>query len=136
MKRVLILAAAAAAAAIAAAVPADAGRYQFYHHQHWRTVGQTVVNGYDTDTVRLPGPARFRQLRLCVSGGPIHLRDLDVRFRNGGSQDVAVRDMIQGGTCTRNIDLRGNRRDVTAIRMKYAPLARHMMRPTVRIQAR
>lgn len=132
MKRTLILAAATAAATVAAAAPANAQHW----HGNWRTVAFTVVNGRDTDTIRLPGTARYRQMRLCVFNGPIEMRDLDVRYRNGGRQDVAVRHMIRAGTCTRNIDLAGNRRDVTAIRIKYAPLARGWSRPTVRVQVR
>lgn len=132
MKRTMILAAATAAAAVAIAAPAEAQRWQ----GNWRTVAYTVVNGHDSDTIRLPGTARYRQMRLCVFNGPIQMRDLDVRYRNGGRQDIAVRNVIRAGTCTRNIDLAGNRRDVTAIRLKYAPLARHWGRPTVRVQVR
>ena len=132
MKRTLILAAATAAATLATAVPAEAQRW----NANWRTVAYTTVNGHDSDTIRVPGTARYRQLRLCVFGGPIQMRDFDVRFRNGGHQDVAVRQTLRAGTCTRNIDLAGNRRDVTAIRLKYTPLARHWVRPVVRVQVR
>ena len=132
MKRTLILAAAGTAAALSTAVPADAQRW----NASWHTVAYTTVNGHDTDTIRVPGTARSRQLRLCVFGGPIQMRDFDVRFRNGGHQDVAVRQVLRAGTCTRNIDLAGNRRDVTAIRLKYTPLARHLVRPVVRVQVR
>jgi len=132
MKRTLILAAAGTAAALSTAVPADAQRW----NASWHTVAYTTVNGRDTDTIRVAGTARSRQLRLCVFGGPIQMRDFDVRFRNGGHQDVAVRQVLRAGTCTRNIDLAGNRRDVTAIRLKYTPLARHLVRPVVRVQVR
>src|SRR3982750_2501751 len=101
MKRMLVLAAATGAATIATAVPADAQRW----NANWRTLAYTPVNGRDSDTIRVPGTARYRQLRLCVYGGPIHMRDFDVRYRNGGHQDVAVRQMLRAGTCTRNIDL-------------------------------
>ena len=84
----------------------------------------------------MPGTARYRQLRVCVFNGPIQMRDLDVRYRNGGRQDIPVRDMMRAGTCTRNIDLAGNRRDVTAVRLKYAPLSRGWARPVVRVQVR
>jgi len=132
MKRTLILAAAGTAAALSTAVPADAQRW----NASWHTVAYTTVNGRDTDTIRVAGTARSRQLRLCVFGGPIQMRDFDVRFRNGGHQDVAVRQVLRAGTCTRKIDLAGNRRDVTAIRLKYTPLARHLVRPVVRVQVR
>ena len=132
MKRMLVLAAATGAATIATAVPADAQRW----NANWRTLAYTTVNGRDSDTIRVPGTARYRQLRLCVYGGPIQMRDFDVRYRNGGHQDVAVRQMLRAGTCTRNIDLAGNRRDVTQVRLKYTPLARHWVRPVVRVQVR
>ena len=133
MKRTLMLGLATAAATVAAASPADAQRWS---NGNWRTVGFTTVQGRDNDTIRVRGTERYRQLRVCVFNGPIQMRDVDVRFRNGGHQDIATRDLMRAGTCTRNIDLSGNRRDVTAVRLKYAPLARGWVRPTVRVQVR
>jgi hypothetical protein len=75
-------------------------------------------------------------MRVCVFNGPIQMRDLDVRYRNGGRQDIGVRQLMRAGTCTRNIDLAGRRRDVTSVRLKYAPLARGWVRPLVRVQVR
>jgi len=133
MKRTFILAAASAAATIAVAAPVDAQRW----NHNWRTVGYGEVRGYDTDTIRVPGTARYRQMRLCVFNGPIQMRDVDVRYRNGGRQDIRVGELMQAGTCTRNFDLAGNRRDVTSLRLKYAPLARGIhRRPLVRVQVR
>jgi hypothetical protein len=133
MKRTLMLGLATAGATIAAASPADAQRWQA---GNWRTVGFTTVQGRDSDTIRVPGTARYRQLRVCVFNGPIQMRDVDVRFRNGGHQDLATRDLMRAGTCTRNIDLAGNRRDVTAVHLRYAPLQRGWVKPVVRVQAR
>lgn len=132
MNRTMILATATAALAMTA-MPANARRW---NANTWRTVGFTQVNGRDTDTIRLPGTAKYRQMRVCVYGGPLEMRDLDVRYANGGHQDVRVRMLMRAGTCTRNVDLRGNRRDVRLIRMQYAPLRRGWMRPTVRVQVR
>lgn len=132
MKRSMILTA-TALAGIAMAAPADAQRW---NANSWRTVGFTQVQGRDTDTIRVPGTARFRQMRVCVFNGPIQMRDLDVRYRNGAHQDVAVRMLMRAGSCTRNIDLAGNRRDVAAVRLKYAPLARGWAHPVVRVQVR
>ena len=131
MTRTLILAATGAAATIALSAPADAQRYR-----NWHTIAFTTVNGHDRDTIRVPGTARYRQLRVCVFGGPIHMRDIDVRFRNGGHQDIGTRELMRAGTCTRNLDLRGRTRDVTQVRLKYTPLARGWGRPVVRVQAR
>jgi hypothetical protein len=132
MTRTFILAAAAAAATLVVAAPSDAR----WHGNNWQTVGYAQVQGRDGDTIRVPGSARYRQMRVCVYGGPIRMRDVDVRFRNGGHQDIGTRRLMRAGTCTRNLDLRGNRRDVTAVHLKYAALARGWVRPTVRVQVR
>ena len=131
MRRTIILATATAAIAAVATTPAEAQRWN-----NWRTIAYQTVNGRDTDNIRVRGTARYRQLRVCVYGGPIHMRDVDVRFRNGRSQDIGTRSLMRPGTCTRNLDLRGNYRDVTRVRLKYAPLARGWVRPLIRVQAR
>jgi hypothetical protein len=131
MKRTMILAAATAALTATAVTPAAAQRWN-----NWRTIAFTTVNGRDNDVIRVPGTARYRQLRVCVYGGPIRMRDVDVRFRNGGHQDIGTRTLMRAGTCTRNLNLNGRFRDVTQVRLKYTPLARGWVRPVVRVQAR
>lgn len=101
----------------------------------WRTVGTKSVRGGDSDTIQLPGNVRFRQVRLCAFNAPLHMIDFDVRFQNGRNQDVAVRNRINPGTCTRNIDLQGER-DIRSIRLRYEPILRGVGRPVVRVQAR
>jgi len=132
MTRNMMLALAAGSVALSAATPATA---QYWRH-NWRTVAYTAVNGRDSDSIRVPGTARYRQLRVCVYGGPIQMRDVDVRFRNGGHQDIGTRSLMRAGTCTRNLDLRGRARDVTRVNLKYTPLARGWVRPVVRVQVR
>jgi hypothetical protein len=131
MTRTVIFAAAGVAAAVAVAAPADA-----QHYHNWRTVAYTTVNGRDADNIRVRGTARYRQMRVCVYGGPIRMRDVDVYFRNGGHQDIGTRHLMRAGTCTRTLDLRGARRDVTRVRLAYTPLARGWVRPVVRVQVR
>lgn len=132
MKHTLILAAAAGAVTLTAAAPASA---QYWRHA-WRTIAWTTVNGRDNDVIRVPGTARYRQMRVCVYGGPIEMRDVDVRFRNGRHQDIGTRSRMRAGTCTRNLDLRGYYRDVSQVRLKYSPLRRGWVRPVVRVQVR
>lgn len=129
--RVFLIAASLGAAVTLAAVPAEAQRYA----NNWRTVGYKTVDGRDSDTINLPGYARHRQVKLCAFNAPIHVRDFDVRFENGRNQDVRVRQVIRPGTCTRNIDLAGARRDIRSIRLRYEPIFRGR-RPLVRVQAR
>jgi len=134
MKRTMIFGLAAGAATLATAVvPASA---QAWRNNNWRTIAYTTVSGRDNDTIRVPGTARYRQLRLCVYNAPLTMRDFDVRYRNGGHQDINVRQRIRANTCTRNVDLSGNRRDVTALRLKYTAIRHGWTRPLVRVQVR
>ena len=135
MKRTLILAAAGTAATLVAVSPAGA-QYGRWNDRGWRTVGYTRVDGRDNDTIALRGTSRQREIRLCAINQPLHLRDFDVRFANGGRQDVNTRDVLRAGSCTRAVDLKGNRRDITAVRLRYEPIQRSWQRPVVRVQVR
>jgi len=135
MTRTFILGAAAVAATFVAVAPASAQQWRA-NERGWRTIGYTRVDGRDSDTIRLPGVTRQRAVRLCAMNQPLHLRDFDIRFANGGRQDVNTRAILQAGTCTRAIDLRGNRRDIASIRLRYEPIRRSWQRPVVRVQVR
>lgn len=102
----------------------------------WELIGvRTVHWGVDRDVVAVKGNDRHRQIRICVSGRPLHILDLDVVFANGGRQDVRVRSLIAPGTCTRAIDLRGKRRNIARIVMVYQRLT-IFFSPIVRVYAR
>lgn len=134
-KRTLILAAAGAAATLVAVAPAAAQQWR-WDERGWRTLGYTRVDGRDSDRIRLPGVTRQREIRLCAMNAPLRLRDFDIRFANGGRQDVNTRAVLPAGRCTRAIDLRGNRRDIESIRLRYEPFRRGWARPVVRVQVR
>ncbi len=133
MTRNLILGLAAAALAVPAAAQYSVNDWRY---SGWRTVGYKTVNGRDTDTVNLPGFTRQRSVRICTINAPLRLNDFDIRFANGGRQDANTRARLGAGTCTRAIDLRGNRRDIEQIRLRYEPIARGWRRPLVRVQVR
>lgn len=135
MKRLLVLTAATAAATIAAVAPANA-QFGRWTDRGWRTVAYTRVDGRDTDTIGLRGHVRERAIRVCAINQPLNLRDFDIRYQNGGHQDVNTRAVIRAGTCTRAVDLRGARRNIAAVRLRYAPIVRSWQRPYVRIQVR
>jgi hypothetical protein len=135
MRRTFILAAATAAATVLAIAPATAQQWR-WNESGWRTAGYTRVDGRDSDTIRLPGFTRQREIRLCSMNSPLRLRDFDVRFANGARQDVNTRAVLPAGRCTRAVDLRGNRRDIDSVRLRYEPIARVAMRPVVRVQVR
>jgi hypothetical protein len=135
MKRTMILAAATAAATLVAVTPASA-QYGRWTERGWRTVAYTRVDGRDTDIIHMRGHVRERRIRVCAINQPLHLRDFDIRFQNGGRQNVNTRAVLRAGTCTRAVDLLGNRRDINAVRLRYAPIYRSALRPYVRVQVR
>lgn len=133
--RNLILAAATAAVTVAAVTPAAAQQWRA-NERGWRTVGFTTVDGRDSDTINLPGATRQRAIRLCAINQPLGLRDFDIRFANGGRQGVNTRAILRPGTCTRAVDLNGNRRDIASVRLRYDAIRRSWQRPIVRVQVR
>jgi hypothetical protein len=135
MKRTMILSAAAAASTMVAISPA-AAQYARWNERGWRTVAYTRVDGRDTDIIRMRGHIRERRIRVCAINQPLNLRDFDIRYQNGGHQNVNTRAVLRAGTCTRAVDLRGNRRDINAVRLRYAPIYRSALRPYVRVQVR
>lgn len=135
MSNRVIFAAAGLAAVLTAASPAAAQQWR-WNEGNWRTIGTTRVDGRDSDVVQLPGFSRQREIRVCALNAPLRLRDFDIRFANGARQDVNTRAVLNAGTCTRAVDLRGNRRDVTSVRLRYEPVALRANRPVVRIQVR
>jgi hypothetical protein len=86
----------------------------------WQVIGtRTVSYRGERDLIPAYGKARYSQIKLCIYGEPVRMFDLDVRFRNGVRQDVRVRNVIGEGQCTRDIDLNGRQRDITAIGLAY-----------------
>lgn len=115
---------AAAVAMTAIATPAFA----------WSELGvRDVADRTDHDTIRLAGYRDFNRIRLCVYRNPIRMYDLHVRFRNGGGQDVSVRDIIGPGQCTRAIDLNGRNRHIERIDMTYEETSWRHATATVRV---
>ena len=131
--RTLMLAAAAGAVTMTAAVPAAAQQWR-WNERGWRTIAFETVDGRDSDRINLPGRTKQSKIRLCSMNQPLRLRDFDIRFENGGRQDVNTRAVLPAGRCTRAIDLKGNRRDIASVRLRYEPITRSWQRPVVRIQ--
>jgi hypothetical protein len=127
MKKTLLTAACAAILSTAAALtPAFA----------WDQVAERVVlDRYDVDVIQLPGARTFSRVKVCVYDNPVHFYDFDIFFRNGGHQDVSVRQRINAGECTRNIDLNGGLRNITRIKFKYEETSWFIGRAVVRVFA-
>lgn len=116
-----------AAAILSAALAAPASA--------WDLLGtRDVRDAVDRDVIVVEGGRQFERIRLCVFERPVHFIDVDVRFANGGHQDVAVRARIRPGECTRAIDLVGVDRNITSVEMVYeANTRRRGVHATVRL---
>jgi hypothetical protein len=104
----------AVVALAACATPEPAAAYD------WRQIGvRDVRDRTERDTIVVEGPRQFERIKLCVYRNPVHFIDVDVRFANGGHQDVSVRQRINPGQCTRAIDLNGDDRNIATVSMLY-----------------
>ena len=102
----------------------------------WTQIGvREVRDRTDRDVIHVEGPRRFERIKLCVYRSPVHFYDVDVFFRNGGHQDVSVRQRINPGECTRAIDLNGDDRNITRVAMVYEETSFRRRTATVRLFA-
>jgi hypothetical protein len=126
--KALLAASIVALAACATATPAAA---------EWRVIGvRDVRDRTERDTIVVEGPRQFERIKLCVFRNPVHFLDVDVRFANGGHQDVSVRQRVNPGQCTRAIDLNGDDRNITTVSMVYEETSwRRGAHATVRLLA-
>ena len=90
-------------------------------HARWERLGcQKVGFIVDKDVIRVGrGEGRFKSIRLEVSGNKVYMDDLKVIYANGEPDDIPVRSEIRAGGQTRPLDLRGERRAIKEIEMKY-----------------
>jgi hypothetical protein len=108
-----------AAAPFGASYPGSHGGGFFPHKPkpaQWELVGQRQISFRgDRENIPVVGRDRHSQVMLCVYNQSIRLNDFDVKFKNGGAQDLQVRSVIGAGQCTRAIDLKGHKRDIRAV---------------------
>ncbi len=102
----------------------------------WTQIGvREVRDRTDRDVIHANGPRQFERIKLCVYRNPVHFYDLDVFYRNGGHQDVSVRQRINPGECTRAIDLNGDDRNIARVAMVYEETSFRRRTATVRLFA-
>jgi hypothetical protein len=103
----------------------------------WTLIGvRQVTDRAERDSISLPGPRDFRQIKFCVSRNPVEFHDTDVYFANGGHQDIAMRERVPAGGCTRDIDLEGGDRNITRIDFRYEETSARRARATVKVYGR
>ena len=104
----------------------------------WERLGcQKVGFLADKDVIRVGrDEGRFKSIRLQVSGNKVYMNDLKVVYSNGEPDDIPVRSEIRAGGQTRPLDLRGERRAIKAIEMKYRSQPSFKGQATVCVDAR
>lgn len=87
----------------------------------WEVLGmQAVAFHVDHDTIAVGADkGRFRSVKLNVQDHDIYLYNVRVTFGSGEMQEFAIDGLIRGGTGTRELDLRGDRRRVAKIDLVY-----------------
>lgn len=102
--------------------------------EDWRLLGtRQVKDRVETDRISLNGHRGYRKLKVCVYRNPVNFKDLDVYFENGGHQDIAIARRINAGNCTRVIDLKGGKRDLDRIVMRYEETSKRRATATVKV---
>lgn len=100
----------------------------------WKLLGKrNVKERVETDVISLRGHRGYKKIKICVYRNPVSFKDLDVYYENGGHQDINIAKRINPGNCTRAIDLRGERRDLDRIVMRYEETSRRKASATVRV---
>lgn len=103
----------------------------------WELIGtKNVTDRVDFDILRAPGPRLYNKIRICVSRNPVHFYDVDVHFANFGHQDIKIAKRINVGRCTRVIDLKSGKRDITYVKFLYEETSLKSRRATVSLYGR
>ncbi len=86
----------------------------------WELLGQRQVGFLvDRDVVSGRGQGAFSVIRICVANNAVQFRDVDVVFGNGERQQLPVNAFVRPGSCTANLDLRGDARRIARVEMTY-----------------
>jgi hypothetical protein len=88
--------------------------------QGWRFIGDKIAAyGVDRDVLWVTGNDAFRQIKIKVTGAPLHIIDMDVHFENGEKMNVALKNNFRQGQESRVIDFPGGLRQIKKIEFLY-----------------
>jgi len=106
--------------------------------QNWERLGSRKVNfRVDRDTMVVGAhEGAFTKLKVEVRGGAINMRQMVVNYRNGQSQNIALKHNFARGGGSRIIDLPGNKRIIKSIVFVYDTKNRSRSRATVTVFGR
>ena len=89
----------------------------------WWVIGQRDLNveGDGRQVIGVGTVQRFLAVRLCVTRQPILIRQVDVRFREGGTRTYQLGSTLQNQRCTGDIVLSGGARELAEVTVSYNP---------------
>ena len=87
-------------------------------------LGRRRVNTLADHDVIHVGPSRgfFKKIQFHVSGNGVYLYDVDVRYANGGHDDIPTRFHIPQGGMSNKLDLRFANRKIQNVSFFYGKL--------------
>jgi hypothetical protein len=80
------------------------------------------IRGWEPDHDTIPVTGRqgnFRAIQIKVQGHAVQFREVKIHFANGGTQNVALREIIPAGGESRVIDVEGGDRVIRSIELAY-----------------
>jgi hypothetical protein len=116
----------------------DRGRPNLEAKEGWTSLGSTVAD-FKTDRDRIEvGESRgqFKQLMIEVEGGALEMENIVVRFGDGSTFSPKTKVRFQEGSRTRNIDLPGNKRQITHVDFTFRSLNEKKGEATVKLYAK
>ncbi|MBX9784419.1 MAG: hypothetical protein K2X48_14105 [Chitinophagaceae bacterium] len=105
--------------------------------QNWKYIGDKwAAFGPDRDVLHVGVRDEFRQIKIKVTDGPLHIADMDVYFDNGEKFNVELKNNFRAGQESRIIDLPGGLRKLDKIEFKYSTIGRARGRARVAVWGR
>src|SRR5262245_43866780 len=107
-------------------------------YNRWIYLGESNVDGnVDHDKIKIGrDDGRFRAIQIRVERAPIEFERVVVRYGNGSSERIDIRNRIRPGRSTRVINLRGNDRVIESVEVWYARARYNSNKPKLRLFGR
>ena len=92
--------------------------------QGWHKIGEAHVDfKSDKDVIKIAGEERFKALRIKAVDAAVHIESMQVVYANGEPDDIPVRYDFKRGEESRQIDLKGQDRNIKEISFVYRSAA-------------
>ena len=86
----------------------------------WHKIGELHVDfKSDKDVLKVPGEQRYKALRIKAVDAAVHIERMQVVYANGAPDDIAIRYDFKKGEESRDIDLKGEDRNIKEISFVY-----------------